>query len=208
MGEEEARLAIVVPYRNRYEHLQTFLSTMKNYPLPQNHIYIVEQHDSGKFNRGKLCNVGFLEAKDFTHVVFHDVDMIPENVDYGPSEGVTQLATAATQFEGKMPYPNYLGGVVMFDRASFEKINGFSNNYWGWGLEDDDLHARCVAAGIRITPRFGGRHISLPHVPAEGASAESVSTYQLGDNSGLSDCKYSLGSSYHGCGQTILKVSI
>lgn len=207
MGEE-ARLAIVVPYRDRYSHLQQFRSAMSSYPLPPNHIYIVEQHDSGKFNRGKLCNIGFLEARDFTHVVFHDVDMIPEGVDYSPADGVTQLATAATQFEGKLPYPNYLGGVVMFDRISFEKINGFSNNFWGWGLEDDDLHARCVAAGIRIAPRFGGRHISLEHEPSAGASAESVASFQRGDNSGLKDCNYQVSSAYYGCGQTLLKVAI
>jgi len=37
---------------------------------------------SGPFNRGKLMNVGFVEAKqirEFDCFVFHDVDLIPED---------------------------------------------------------------------------------------------------------------------------------
>lgn len=36
----------------------------------------------GPFNRGKLLNVGFVEAskiKKFDCFIFHDVDLIPEN---------------------------------------------------------------------------------------------------------------------------------
>lgn len=213
MGREEApkeavKIAIVVPYRDRYEHLRKFLSVMRDYPMPEKHIYVVEQQGNSKFNRGKLCNVGFLEATDCTHVVFHDVDMIPEGVDYSPANGVTQLATAATQFGEKLPYPNYLGGVVMFDRATFQEINGFSNEFWGWGLEDDDLSARCAAKHVRITPRFGGKHISLDHEKSEGPSEESLVKFTHGDSSGLSDCNYVVSSRYNGSNQTILKVSI
>lgn len=42
----------------------------------------------------------------------------------------------------RLPYEGIFGGVGAFKREDFEKINGFSNLFWGWGGEDDDLYAR------------------------------------------------------------------
>ena len=45
-------------------------------------IYLVNQTDPNPFNRAMLFNVGFMEAmKDYnwTCVIFHDVDLIPED---------------------------------------------------------------------------------------------------------------------------------
>ena len=39
-------------------------------------------------------------------------------------------------------YYNYAGGVVSINRENFFKINGYANDYWGWGSEDDDFSAR------------------------------------------------------------------
>lgn len=35
-------------------------------------------------------------------------------------------------------------------RENFEAVNGFSNMFWGWGGEDDDMAARIKAAGLHI----------------------------------------------------------
>lgn len=43
-----------------------------------------------------------------------------------------------------MPYENYFGGVCAISKEHFEMINGFSNMYFGWGGEDDDIHDRLV----------------------------------------------------------------
>lgn len=39
-------------------------------------------------------------------------------------------------------YNNYAGGVVAVNYHSLQAINGHSNDFWGWGSEDDDFSAR------------------------------------------------------------------
>jgi len=80
-----------------------------------------------------------------------------------PQNGATHLATAASQFEYKMPYLQYFGGVTMFDRGSFAECNGFPANYYGWGLEDDALLDRVHLAGIDVFRRNDQRFLSLDH---------------------------------------------
>ena len=42
----------------------------------------------------------------------------------------------------RLPYQGLFGGAGSFTREHFELINGFSNVFWGWGGEDDDLFQR------------------------------------------------------------------
>uniref|UniRef100_A0A3P9PSS8 Beta-1,4-galactosyltransferase n=1 Tax=Poecilia reticulata TaxID=8081 RepID=A0A3P9PSS8_POERE len=46
----------------------------------------------------------------------------------------------------ELPYAGYFGGVSGLSKKQFLKINGFPNEYWGWGGEDDDIYNRhqCV----------------------------------------------------------------
>jgi xylosylprotein 4-beta-galactosyltransferase len=37
----------------------------------------------------------------------------------------------------------------MFIRA-YVQIRGFSNNFWGWGREDDELYKRVKEAGLMV----------------------------------------------------------
>ena len=37
-----------------------------------------------------------------------------------------------------------------FTTAQFNKINGFPNNFWGWGGEDDEIYKRVIAANFEI----------------------------------------------------------
>ena len=141
------KLGVIVPYRNRYEHLQEFKKSIVEYLESKNidfKIIIVEQDNAKLFNRGMLCNIGFTEAQkeNCDYIVIHDVDMIPVDVDYSYSNVPVHLAT------DNIPFESYFGGMTLFPSNIFEKINGFSNLYWGWGFEDDDLRYRCVKKDV------------------------------------------------------------
>jgi hypothetical protein len=143
----DKRLGIIVPYRNRYEHLQEFKKSIVEYLESKNidfKIIIVEQDNAKLFNRGMLCNIGFIEAQNqkCDYIVIHDVDMIPIDVDYSFANTPVHLAT------DNIPFESYFGGITLFPSELFKKINGFSNLYWGWGFEDDDLRYRCIKNNI------------------------------------------------------------
>jgi hypothetical protein len=95
-----------------------------------------------------LLNIGFKHAKKLhcDYVVFHDVDMIPIDVDYSYTDIPLHLATDFVNEPGEKErtiFDTYFGGVTIFPINVFEKIDGYSNKYWGWGYEDDDLLLRC-----------------------------------------------------------------
>ena len=150
-------MGIIVPFRDRAAHLEQFLPHMEQFLKDVPHqIFVIEQGDDKPFNRGKLLNIGFALAKpSCTYVCFHDVDMLPKKADYSYPDNPTHLASNAEQFDFEMPYPTYFGGVTLFNNPDFEAVNGYSNNYWGWGAEDDDLRLRCGHAGLIIENRIG-----------------------------------------------------
>jgi predicted glycosyltransferase involved in capsule biosynthesis len=159
------KLSIIVPYRDRESHLSQFIPHMENCPFLEGidyEILIVEQEEGKPFNRGKLLNIGAIQSHTASYYCFHDVDMLPIVSDYSYTTVPTHLAAEAEQFGFKLPYQGYFGGVTLFDKHSFIKVNGYSNDYWGWGAEDDDVMFRCVARGVKVS-RKNGRYKSLSH---------------------------------------------
>lgn len=45
--------------------------------------------------------------------------------------------------------PRFIGGNVGIWRSDFERVNGYDENFQGWGCEDEDLSYRLRLAGIR-----------------------------------------------------------
>jgi predicted glycosyltransferase involved in capsule biosynthesis len=159
------KLAIIVPYRDREEHLKKFLPAMEECDFLDGidyEILIVEQEDGKPFNRGKLLNIGAIQCHTASYYCFHDVDMLPMISDYSYVSTPTHLAAEAEQFGFKLPYQGYFGGVTLFDKHSFIKVNGYSNDYWGWGAEDDDVMFRCLVNDVRPS-RKNGKYRSLDH---------------------------------------------
>jgi len=152
------RLGVIVPYRRRETQLKVFLDYMSNYLISRNiehKIIIVDQDDAKQFNRGALLNIGFnyaLKAR-CDYVVFHDIDMLPVDVDYSYSDKPLHLATnfvLENNEKKRDTFQEYFGGVTLFPVKDFEKINGYSNKYWGWGFEDTDLLLRCKVNKIDL----------------------------------------------------------
>ena len=61
------------------------------------------------------------------------------------------MSVAVDKFNYTLPYGNLFGGVVAISLDHFMKVNGYSNQYWGWGGEDDDMSNRLVMKGLKIT---------------------------------------------------------
>lgn len=165
------KVGIIVPYRNRYGQLLQLKSSIRKHLQSQKiefELIVVEQDGAKTFNRGKLLNIGYITAKKLKcdYIVFHDVDMIPFKVDYSYSEFPVHLATDfSAKGSNRMVFDEYFGGVTLFPIEIFEEINGYSNEYWGWGYEDDDLLFRCKIFGVDLAKKevkmMGGNTAAL-----------------------------------------------
>ena len=104
-------------------------------------IFVAEQTDDRPFNYGKLCNIVVKELpEEYTYFAFHDIDIpIDDDCDYSYPMEPIHLATKVQSHGYKLPYPQYMGGVLVINREDFESANGYSNEYWGYGFEDLDL---------------------------------------------------------------------
>ena len=198
--ETGKKMVIVIPFRNRKGHLESFVMHMRQFLQGIKYeIVVIEQTEEKLFNRGKLLNVGFdLKKEDGVYFCFHDVDMLPQNIacDYGYPPYPTHLANFCSQFDYKIPYQNFFGGVMLCNKKDFKEVNGFSNEYWGWGCEDDDFFKRITFFKLPFL-HTGGRYLSLPHTPNKTAPVFQKNTERLRKEcdyakDGLSNLTYSV----------------
>jgi len=144
------KLGICIPYRNRKEHLDRLVPHLSKH-LKEKGIefsfYVGHQIDDRLFNRGAMKNIAahiaFEDGCDY--IAWHDVDMLAhEEADYGyPELTPIHIATKLSKYGYNLGYDQYFGGVVLFNKEQSYTTNGYSNEYWDWGQEDDDLFWRC-----------------------------------------------------------------
>ncbi|KAK5864281.1 hypothetical protein PBY51_015537 [Eleginops maclovinus] len=159
----QQKVAIIIPFRNREEHLKYWLYYL--HPILQRQqldygVYVINQDGDATFNRAKLLNVGYTEALkeyDYDCFVFSDVDLIPmdDRNTYRCFSQPRHLSVSVDKFGFKLPYIECFGGVSSMSKDQFLKINGFPNNYWGWGGEDDDIFNRVTSKGMTISRPSG-----------------------------------------------------
>jgi len=149
------KLCLIVPFRDRFEELLEFAPHMKSFLGHQgvsHEVWVIHQEDKYRFNRAALINVGFKESsKSCDFIAMHDVDLLPQNpkLEYKfPESSPTHLA--APGLHPKYDYETFIGGIFLISRKHFKLVDGMSNKYWGWGLEDDELFVRLRQANLNI----------------------------------------------------------
>ena len=60
------------------------------------------------------------------------------------------MSVAVDKFKYKLPYKQIFGGVAAIRSDQFRRLNGFSNMFWGWGGEDDDMSKRIQYRKLKI----------------------------------------------------------
>ncbi|NXG48473.1 B4GT4 galactosyltransferase, partial [Psilopogon haemacephalus] len=207
------RVAILIPHRNREMHLLYLLEHL--HPFLQRQqldygIYVIHQAGSTKFNRAKLLNVGYLEAlkeANWDCFIFHDVDLVPENDFniYMCDRQPKHLVVGRNNTGYRLRYRGYFGGVTALTRDQFSKVNGFSNKYWGWGGEDDDLRIRVEMQKMTVVRPSAdvGRYTMIFHKRDQGNEENGERMKLLRQVSktwktdGLNSCSYTLLSVEH-----------
>jgi hypothetical protein len=162
------KLAIIVPYRDRLDHLKRFMPHISAYFERDKldryisvSFNVIEQFGDKPFNRGKIKNCGFALVKDVSdYVCFHDVDYLPIWADYSWSRIPARLIWFGLTL--REDWNNFFGGVTLFDNSAFLAVNGYPNCYWGWGREDFELGRRCHIKGFGFEKR-DGTYSALPH---------------------------------------------
>ena len=165
-------IGIITPYRNDISNSRLkqkrlfyfFMENMLRKYLPDVNftIIVAEQFGNGKFNIGKLKNVGYLHLnniKKFDNYVFLDIDTYPSSelikYLYYVTDGMTSLAVNGSRYNGvngrhNNDGSNFVLGVFTADGKTFEKNNGYSLMFKGWGGEDDNLIIRSSTNNITI----------------------------------------------------------
>ena len=162
MDEQNYDAIVVIPYRNRLDDLEKFKKVLPNCFKAQGIralFVIAEQLDELPFNRGKLINAAwdfclgsFPEAQGF---YFHDVDVWPRDplaLSYKLPENnqAIHIYGIADLYKSGYMYYSYGGTVGCLSRDAILTTNGFPNDFWSWGAEDNILGLRIVEKGVHI----------------------------------------------------------
>lgn len=155
---------ILVPYRNREKQLEIFTKYTK-YLFQVNNvevrIIICQQENEKPFNRGLILNYGFnylLTTKQINEndiVIISDIDCLcPENrfnhYIRDPENTIRHIYGYSHLFHNLF---YSLGTVISFKPKVFIEVNGFPNNFWGWGAEDLALGYRVMVKEALIDNR-------------------------------------------------------
>ncbi|XP_031157217.1 beta-1,4-galactosyltransferase 1-like [Sander lucioperca] len=204
----QQKVAIIVAFRNRHEHLKHWLYYLHPILVRQQldyRVYIINQDGEGVFNRAKLMNTGYVEALkeyDYECFVFSDIDLVPMNDRnlYRCFDNPRHLAVAMDKFNFHLPYNGYFGGVSSLSKDQYLKINGFPNSFWGWGGEDDDIYNRILNRGMSISrpDSVTGKYRMIKHErdlhnePNPNNPGKLSQTRWTMDKDGINSLKYSV----------------
>jgi hypothetical protein len=160
-NEFNNKIAIIIPFYKKdatskyIQYLDTFIQHINQMFNRSDNIsiYVIEQtNKNSKINRGILLNLGFQQAyiDDCTSFIFHDVDLLPsfnlKDLYLAYPHNPLHIGFLWKRYE----YQTYFGGINVFSADDYMAINGFPNNFYGWGGEDDAVRARLSANKIKV----------------------------------------------------------
>jgi xylosylprotein 4-beta-galactosyltransferase len=86
------------------------------------------------------------------YFALHDIDLLPDNpnLDYGKPVKTGVYHVSRPGLHPLYRHSKFLGGIITITKEAFISVNGFSNDYWGWGREDDDFRERIRSKKIKV----------------------------------------------------------
>jgi glycosyltransferase involved in cell wall biosynthesis len=120
--------------------------------LPRDHVRIhLERRQPGVVMAGDCCRLEQEASERITSDLIHR----GEFAHFAPASELRRLqkrdrASRFYRFVGHPTKPKLIGNNVGIWRKDFERVNGYDENFQGWGCEDDDLRFRLRRAGVYI----------------------------------------------------------
>ena len=96
------------------------------------------------------------------------------------------VAAAVDKFGYVNRWPGYVGGCLAMLTPHYKILNGFSNRFWGWGGEDDDMFNRIGLTGLGLIrlDTEESRMMTMKHETNESGNEVNTVNMDLKLNSG------------------------
>lgn len=177
--------SIIIPYRDRKEHLEVLLPALiDKFKDDEYEIIVSEQDDKNSFSISKVYNIGYKNSI-YDNLIFNQVDYVPTiDVDYTtilnnkctqPANRGIFLDKTYNTLRAINDIPggyrnwsnsidvNFYGGVLCIKKDIFIEVNGFNPLYNGWGNEDEDFRERLKHYNIPVHRNEIGTFYCLYH---------------------------------------------
>jgi hypothetical protein len=185
-------IALITVYRNDKKNTRLYqkrlfvywLNKMLSQICSNYTIIVVEQQKDDYFNIGKLKNIGYdylkKKGKKYDNYIFSDIDTIPDSelVEYyfKITDSLNALATSGTRYEDKSANKKkkpFAGALISCTSETYEELNGYPNNFIGWGDEDTNLLLRLYEIGKPLYENKKGKIIDIEEIGMTKKSVES-----------------------------------
>lgn len=151
-------IKVSIPYRGMPKSKQRMLQILESFSDDKDvQFQIVEQSEDGRrFNLGKMINVGFdlfskaSDTDDWTYF-FHPIDLFPKQ-GFAPYRSGAELLlqNKIDICSYNIPEKDLHYRSCSYRPDAYRKFNGYTNNFWGWGAEDDEFFNRVRMTNLRM----------------------------------------------------------
>ena len=188
----QSSIALITVYRNDKKNTRLYqkrlfvywLNKMLTQICSNYTIIVVEQQKDDYFNIGKLKNVGYdflkKKGKKYDNYIFSDIDTIPDSelIQYyfKVTDSLNALATSGTRYEdksGNKKKKPFVGALISCTGYTYEELNGYPNNFIGWGDEDTNLLLRLYEIGKPLYENKKGKIIDIEELGLTKKTVES-----------------------------------